>query len=318
MSPLEPKSYRLSEEQLTLIYNSRISPRFLGNLPSVPNPRFVIICAQPGAGKSAVSMRIRSAFAQAFGNAAHIDPDLMREYHARLAEIQREDPVRMGDHTHEDASVWKGFLLSDARNARNNVVTEISLNSTDNTKLEIEKYQKTGYAIELHAMAVHEDISRLGIFQRFEKEVNRPNGNPRYVPMHFHDAAYHALPRNVDDVEHSFALNLVTVNTRAGDIVYKRSEQEGEPQAMKSILLERNRAWSAEERTSHLSDWGRIVEQVRARPAGLLKPDFYLADLHKAVLMAAKEPFIQIPAHAIEQDVENVLRRAVNARRLGF
>lgn len=318
INPSEPKSYRLSEEQLTSIYNTRISPRFLENIPSVPNPCFVIICAQPGAGKSAVSMRIRNAFAQAFGNAAHIDPDLMREYHARLAEIRREDPVRMGDHTHEDVSVWKGYLLNDARNARNNVVTEISLNSTDNTKQQIEKYQKAGYAIELHALAVHEDISRLGIFQRFEKEVNRPNGNPRYVPMHYHDAAYHALPRNVDEVERSFALNLVTVNTRSGDIVYKRSEQEGEPEAMKAILLERSRSWSGEDRAMHLSDWQKVVERVRTRPAGLLKPDFYLADLHRAVLSAAKQPIVKIPPHAIEQDIEKTIRRTANASTLGL
>lgn len=315
---MEPKSYRLSEEQLTSIYNDRISPRFLGGLPSVPNPRFVIICAQPGAGKSAVSMRIRREFAQAFETAAHVDADLMREYHARLAEIKREDPVRMGDHTHEDASVWKGFLLTDARNASNNIVTEITLKSADNTKKEIEKFQQSGYGIELHAMAVHEDISRLGIFQRFEKEAKRSNGNPRYVPMKYHDTAYHALPRNIDDLERGFSLNLVTVNTRGGDIVYKRSEQDGEPEAMKSILLERSRSWSGEDRSSHLSDWQKVVEDMKSRPAGLLKPDFYVADLRQAVLMAVGQPFIQIPAHTIEQDVEHVIRQAVNARRLGF
>ncbi len=312
------KSYRLSGEQLSTIYNSDIQPEFLSGLPSALNPRFVIICAQPGAGKSAVSKRIRSAFAEAFQKAAHIDPDELRRFHARLEEFKKEDPVRMGNHTHEDASVWKAYLLTDSRNARNNVVTEISLTSADNTKKEIEKFQKAGYGIELHAMAVHENISRLGVFKRFEKMVTRSNETPRYVPMDYHDAAYHALPRNVDDLERNFFLNLVTVNARGGDIVYKRFEQEGEPEAMQSILLERNRSWTAVDRYSHMSEWKKVAEQIRARPSGLLKPDFYLADLRQAVLMATGQPAIQIPAHAIEQDVENVIRRAVNARSLGF
>lgn len=315
---MESKSYRLSEAQLTSTYNSIIRPQFLSDLPSILDPRFVIICAQPGAGKSAVSGRIRSDLAEAFQRAAHVDPDLMRKYHARIAGIKQEDPVHMGDHTHEDVSVWKGFLLEDAKSASNNIVTEISLKSADNTKKEIERFRQAGYGIELHAMAVHEDISRLGVFNRFEKEIKRPNGLPRYVPMELHDAAYHAMPRNVDDIERSFALNLVTVNTRAGDVVYKRFEQEGEPEAMKSILLERNRSWTAEMRATHISDWSKVIEDVKQRPSGILKPDFYLSDLRQAVLMATGQPVVHVPSAAIEQDIENIIKRAVNARSFGL
>lgn len=302
---------------MTSIYNNIIGPRYLAGLPSVLNPRFVIICAQPGAGKSAVSKKIRSEFEKAFQDAAHVDPDLLRQYHTRLEEIKMEDPVRMGNHTHEDVSVWKGFLLVDSRNAHNNVVTEITLQSAKNTKQEIERFQQAGYGVELHAMAVHEDISRLGIFQRFEGEVARPNGMPRFVSMEYHDAAYHAMPRNVDDIERNFSINLVTVNTRSGDIVYKRAGQEGEPEAMKSILLERNRSWTAEDRATHISDWEKVVKQVKARPSDILKPDFYLGDLRQAILMATGQPIIQVPSHAIEQDVEIILQKAL-VRTLGL
>lgn len=294
-----------------MIYRTHIHPEFLEGLPSVLSPRFVIICAQPGAGKSAVSKRVRSAFAQAFQEAAHVDPDELRRFHARLEEIKQDDPVRMGDHTHEDASIWKGFLLVDSREARNNVVTEITLKSADNTKQEIEKFQKAGYGIELHAMAVNEHLSRLGIFKRFEDAITIPDSTPRYVSIDYHDAAYHALPRNVDDLERSFSLNLVTVNTRAGDIVYQRVEQEGQPEAMQSIQLERNRSWSAEDRAIHISDWETILSQVKRRPNDKLKDAYYLADLHKSVLMATGQPVVQVPSHAVEQDVERIIRRAM-------
>jgi S1-C subfamily serine protease len=37
--------------------------------------------------------------------------------------------------------------------------------------------------------------------------------------MSFHDAAYHTLPRKVDDIERNFALSLVTVNIAQHDVV---------------------------------------------------------------------------------------------------
>ena len=315
---MDKKSYRLSTEQLRSIYDDSVYPTTLAGLPQIPTPKFVIICAQPGAGKSGLSNRIRSAFVKASAKAAHIDVDDLRKYHARLSEIMAEDPVGMGDHTHADMGVWKGYLLQDARSASNNTVLEITLQSADNTKVEIERFQKDGFGVELHAMAVHEHVSRLGIFKRFEDAVAITGALPRYVAVDYHDAAYHAMPRNVDDLERSFALNLVTVNTRGGDIVYSRTEQEGNPEAMKSILLERNRSWSAADRSAHITEWESIVKQVKGRSLGDMKTVEYLADLHKAVLLATGEPVIHVPAHAIEQDVENIIRRAVNSRALGL
>lgn len=275
------------------------------------SPRFVIICAQPGAGKSALSVRLRDAFELSAQKAVHVDVDDMRRFHARLDEIIAEDPIRMGEHTNEAVNIWKGFLLGDARADNNNVVHEITLRSTDVAKLEIEKFQRQGYAIELHTMAVHQHLSRLGVFQRFEGGIISNKKYARYVPMSFHDAAYHALPRNVDDIERNFALNLVTVNTRSGDIVYSRSEQAGEPEAMKSILLERNHSWTAQDKAIHVADWAQVVKDVMMRPNGKLKDAAYLKDLQMALADAVGQPLIQIPPHAKEQDVERILQRTI-------
>lgn len=235
----------------------------------------------------------------------------MRRFHARLDEIVAEDPVHMDIHTNEAVNIWKGFILEDSRHDKNNVVHEITLRTTDVAKSEIEKFQKDGYAVELHAMAVHQHISRLGVIRRFEEGIKSSEKSARYVSMAFHDAAYHALPRNVDDIERNFALNLVTVNTRGGDVVYRRSEQESKPEAMKSILLERNRSWTAQDKVSHIAEWARIVKDVVSRPDGKLKDAGYLKDLHMALADAVGSPLIQIPPHAKEQDVEKVLQKVI-------
>ncbi len=316
---MDPKSYPLSGEQLRSIYKQRILPEYKEGMPSVLSPRFVIICAQPGAGKSGLSTRLRDAFIASAQEAVHVDVDDMRRFHARLKEIVAEDAIHMGEHTNHTVNIWKGFLLDDTRADSNNVILEITLRSADAAKSEIEKFQKDGYGIELHAMAVHQHVSRLGVFQRFERAITSTNKDtPRYVPLSFHDAAYHALPRNVNDIERNFSLNLVTVNTRSGDVVYRRSEQEGVPAAMEAILLERSRSWTAEDRSSHISEWNKIVESVRGRPRGQLKDTGYLKDLRTAVSEAVGQPVIHVPSRAIEQDIEDIIRKVVNARGFGI
>lgn len=267
-------------------------------------PTFVIICAQPGAGKSGLSLSLRERFMKASGKALHADVDELRRFHPDLNQIVSEDPMHMGTHTHEDSGIWKGFLLRDASDAHSNVIMEITLKSADNTKREIERFQQEGYAVELHAMAVHENISRLGVISRFEDAIKRVGEIPRYVPIEYHDDAYNALPRNVDDIERSCALNLVTVNTRAGHVSYSRTGQEGKPLAMQSIITERSKSWTAEEREKNLQRWDQVIAMVETRPSGLLKPSFYLADVQKAYLLAKATPAIVIQAPTVEQDLE--------------
>ncbi len=305
--PSTDKSYRTSGRRLKTIYDKKVYPEYNQDTFSTVSPRFIIVCAQPGAGKSRVSNRLRAALTEAFARAVHNDVDDMRRFHPRLNEILAEDPMKMGTHTHEDVSVWKGWLLDDSRVSRKNVVLEISLKTADNTKREIERFQREGYEVELHAMAVNENISRLGIFQRFERAIISSTDAPRYVPLDLHDDGYHALPRNVDDIEQNCDLDLVTVNNRAGDIIYERKNQAGRAQAMEAILLERNRAWIAGETKEYFDSWKKVIKAIQARPDGALKPAFYLSDLQKAVRQAYGGSHIVIGQAAVEQDLYPVI-----------
>lgn len=289
------------------IYDKKIYSEYNQGAFSTVFPRLVIVCAQPGAGKSRVSKRLRTAFIEAFAKAVHNDVDDMRRFHPRLNQILAEDPMQMGTHTHEDVSIWKGWLLDDSRKSHKNVVLEISLKTADNTKREIERFQREGFGVELHVMAVNENVSRLGIFQRFERAVRVVKGAPRYVPLDLHDDAYYALPRNVDDIERNCGLNLVTVNNRAGDIIYERKEQIGRAQAMEAILLERNRAWLPEEVAEHFDGWKKVIKAIQERPDGLLKPAFYLSDLQHAVNQSRSSSHVVFRRPVAEQDLYPLL-----------
>jgi len=234
----------------------------------------------------------------------HVDIDDLRQFHPKLDDILNEDPINMGGHTHHDAGEWTGFLLHDAKSVKNNIVFEVTLGNINWIEPEIGQFQKDGYAVDLHVMAVHESISRLGLFQRFEAAIKLPSKDnpPRFVPVAYHDQAYKALPENVDHLERHCSLDIVTVNNRAGSILYRRDMQMGDPAAMNTILLERSRAWTRDERVNHLKDWQEIVKTALARPEGPLKPAFYLSAIREAALLAAGYPQIALSSPIAEQN----------------
>lgn len=301
-----PKSYPISGDELASVYLNQVYKRYIENKPALLFPRFVILGGQPGAGKSVTADKLLEEFKKAALDPVHVDIDRLRVHHPRLEEITNTDPMNMGLHTHEVAGELSGFILEDAKAIKNNILFEVTLGNVDWLQNEIGLFQKDGYAVDLHVMAVHESISRLGLFQRFEKAViaNKASDPPRLVPVSYHDNAYKALPDNVDRLERNCNLSIVSVNNRKGTILYERENQIGLPGAKQAILLERERAWTNEERTQHLKDWANVLREAHARPADeKLKPDFYIATLEKAAMMAMGYPQITLSLPASEQDL---------------
>lgn len=297
------KSYRLSTQQLLSIYNDQIFPEYVQGKPSLINPRFVVICAQPGAGKSRLSQSIRDAFSQAAEAAVHVDVDLLRTYHEKIDQIVSDDPMNMDQHTGYEAWMWKGYIMQDASDARNNIVMEVTLRTVEETQKRIGFYKSQNYSVDLHAMAVHESISRFGIFKRFETQI-AVGETPRRVDLSFHDEACASLPSNVGILEAQCALDICAVHTRSGDILYHRKGQEGEPRAREAILIERERAWTVNDSLKHITDWRNLALQVQARPNGSLKEAFYMNELQQAIMMGISHPQLRLPLPAKEQNVQ--------------
>lgn len=173
-------SYKALDGEIPLVYKT-IFKKFAANHPSLKYPRFVILGAQPGAGKSFLSRRLKEDFGKA-AKPVHVDIDALREYHPNADRILSEDPMNFGTHTHEDSGTWTMYLLKDAQLNRNNILYEVSLRSAEWTKSEIDTFKAEKYAVDMHVMAVHEHVSRMSIFQRFEDAISK-NRNPRFVPI---------------------------------------------------------------------------------------------------------------------------------------
>lgn len=295
-------SYDVSQGEMQSIYKT-IFARYAQNYPSIQFPRIAILGGQPAAGKSSVAKRIMPSFSSA-AMPVHIDLDELRQFHPQYQTIYNTDPLNMGTHTHSAAGEWTVMLLHDAKTAKNDILYEITLRSVDWTKLEIERFKDDGYAVDLHVLAVHESISRLGLFQRFENAV-KEGKVPRFVPLAVHDAAYQNLPGNVDYLENTCFLDTVTVNNRKGDILYNREDQQGDPAAMKAILDERNRAWTLMESLEHQHDWETVITMAANRPDGPLKDPTYMTEIQQSALLMLQYPQIRLPKPAEEQDLAN-------------
>jgi hypothetical protein len=135
-------------------------------------------------------------------------------------------------------------------------------------------------------MAVNEHVSRMSIFKRFENAIEAGR-QPRYVPVGFHDHVYEVLPANVNDLEQGCEFDLVAVHNRRGNKLYERVGQFGLPQAAKSIITERDRAWTNDVKAKHMASWVGIVKIAIGRQSGSLKTEEYMSALIDSMRLAA-------------------------------
>lgn len=296
-----PVSYKLSNSDVLSVYQT-IFQRFAQGYPASEFPRFVILGAQPGAGKSVLSTRLKNEFGNA-GQPVHIDIDALREYHPLKDKILTEDLLNFGAHTHADSGLWTGFLLRDAQFIRSNILYEVSLRSPEWTKTEIDAFKTEGYAVDMHVLAVNENVSRLGIFQRFESAIEKGE-IPRFVPIEFHDHSYNVLPGSVSFLENNTDLNLAIVHSRQGQRLYERRGNAGEAMAVDALIMERSRAWTNQEKTEHMMLWSDVVKKVLARSSDVLKTDKYMEVVIQSMRIAASYTGIDVPASVIEQDTK--------------
>jgi hypothetical protein len=141
-SNANPESYNLSQEDIDSVYKT-IFQKFAANHPSLEFPRFVILGAQPGAGKSVFSRKLKREFEQA-AKPVHIDIDALRELHPYAERILHEDPLNFGGHTHADSGIWTAYLLRDAKMSKKSILYEASLRSAEWSKSEIEAFKADG------------------------------------------------------------------------------------------------------------------------------------------------------------------------------
>ena len=189
---------KLDPETHRRVFTEKVVPEsYLPRTTPQAQPHAIVLAGQPGAGKGNLVNAAKREFSQ---NIVPIDPDAQRELHPDFKKLRESHPYTWSGHTHYDASRWAGELRDAAVAGRRNLIVDTTLGNADGAIQTIKGLQAKGYSVEVRAVATHRLESQLGVDQRFTGQLDK-EGFGRHVPGDFHDAAYKALPANLDKVQ---------------------------------------------------------------------------------------------------------------------
>lgn len=262
------RSYKLSAEEHTRIFEEEIVPALMGFSQPSKRPHAILVGGQPGAGKSTVMRLSMREFKD--DNVVIANTDDLRAFHPQYDELAAIDDKRSAEHTHEDASGWNQMLLSRCIETKRNVLLEGVFKDGEKLANIVEQLKSNGYTVTVRFLAVHERHSIWGIHERYEREkIERGHG--RFVPKEYHDECYSGLPNSVNILEKQSQCDLIEVFRRDGETNYSNSLSDkkwaSEPLGCDFIAKGRAVALSEDDRNEYIAAWERVFEYMEARNA---------------------------------------------------
>lgn len=200
----EQIDFKLSDEQNNKIYEEQIKPFFIQHSNVLENEkRAFYLGAQPGSGKTGLGKSLTLNNSLSYGkDTVVINTDLLREYHPFYKGLERniETNARAPYLVNIDAGIWLKRLIQDAQKQNLNLLFDSTLGARDidGYKKGMQELSQAGYKLELHILAVRPELSRLGIYLRYENGLKSDSG--RFVSMPTHDLNYELLPVNIEKV----------------------------------------------------------------------------------------------------------------------
>ncbi|RYE55242.1 MAG: toxin, partial [Hyphomicrobiales bacterium] len=182
-------------------------------------PRAVFTAGQPGAGKGGV---VNAAEKELGGNVVTIDPDEQRRFVPGVKALKEQHPLKWSGESHPVAKAYADGLRDLAIEGRRNLIIDTTLAGADPVIDQVRTMQAKGYHVEIRAVASHRLESELGIDRRYTDELVR-KGSARHVPGDFHDAAYKALPANLDKVHAQTGVRIRIYNREGVELYDSRT-----------------------------------------------------------------------------------------------
>lgn len=172
-------------------------------------PEVIYVAGQPAAGKSVIIESIAT-------DHVVMDSDELRRYHPALDEIMRLDPLRMDVLTNGPVPFWMSSLIEYAREHGHSLIIENTLSNPEFIAGEIEKFRAAGFNVRIVALAVAQEVSRLGIVQRY-LAAKRTSKIPRWTNEVSHTNGYRAIVPGLRALEGM--VDSLEIRTRDGRIL---------------------------------------------------------------------------------------------------
>lgn len=245
-----PGEYQLPAPENERIFREKIVPRLLSSAQPQQRPLVVFIGGQTGAGKTAVADMITHAMGRR-GGYINANMDFYTPHHPDYAALLAADETTASAHVRADTEQWWVKAQRHAISQRYDVVIESALRSRAEFEDLIPAFRDGGYTVEVALMAVPEALSRLGILDRYWRDVI-DLGEGRFVDPAIHDECYQGVLRAAAAVEHDDLGDTVFAFRRSGQAVYANSRDASgtwvsPPGCVAAVQAERTRLWTAQE-----------------------------------------------------------------------
>jgi UDP-N-acetylglucosamine kinase len=182
-------------------------------VPSV-NPQLMFVTGQPAAGKSRTVDQLSSSLDVA---PVVLDSDVLRLLHPAMPSIIAADPQRMDVLSNGPVGEWMSGSISHAREAGYNVIIENTLTNPAQVAETAAAFHQAGYQVNVAALAVPAEDSRLGIVQRYIAGLDN-DPYPRWTTERSHSSAYTGMIDGLEQV--TGVVDSIEVFTRNGESVY--------------------------------------------------------------------------------------------------
>ncbi|CAD7741459.1 hypothetical protein LMG31884_47730 (plasmid) [Xanthomonas hydrangeae] len=227
------------------------------------NPVAVMLVGQEGAGRHALMNEVEANLNQKGGFVA-TNAERIRETLPYLGQLQ-PDQGDITTQTREDVQRISQAVYRQAIEHQRNLIVEGAQSSPEDTLALAKELRAAGYRVEVHAVAVNDQISyaRATMMYEHEKAAGRP---ARYVSQNEHDRGFAEATNTVRRLEYAGAVDRVVIYNRLNDPIIDAAPIAGKPVA--GDAFDRARAQLTDyERINLAEKWDAIIEGMERRGA---------------------------------------------------
>ena len=197
--------YALTPEEHKIALEKTRHYCFGGKYP-VKNPKFFVVVAQTGGGKSSLTAQIL----RDNPNTVVIDSDAFKAFNPRKDEIIKKYPTLYGYLTRIDGYMHRDEIYEEAVNNGYNILMEIAPSSKDKLFcINLEELHSKGYTIEEDFLAVSEINSLISVHERYEGQIEADMDSPKLTELKRARDSYNAVDLVLDD---ALKIDYVNVN----------------------------------------------------------------------------------------------------------
>ena len=267
MSGSNPEKALLSDEENQRIFETEIKPELFSGKVGVEKPTVVILGGQPGSGKSSLIKATKKEFPN---SVVEIIGDDLRAFHPKVDELTSQNDKTSALYTGIDAGKWVEKAIEEAKKLRVNVLLEGTMRNSDVVAKTALGFREAGYTVEVKALAVHFEVSELGILIRYEGQVLE-NGYGRMTVEKSHQASFEGQPKTIERIEREQLADKISIYNRDSRELYSNELKDGswsrEPIGKRVIETERNRLFTRIEIRNMQAGYNTVYELQKNRNA---------------------------------------------------